>query len=68
MWRKDFEHVLCVKRGLKKLNPADMDLTKEARLYINYSLCRYYRGLRNECKKLWIKKYFHDLQLMVQPV
>ena len=45
-----------VKNDLKVLNPTDLDFPGGARLFINDSFCPYYRGLWNECKKLWINK------------
>ena len=55
-WRKDCEQVMRVKNDLKVLNPTDLDFPGGARLFINDSFCPYYRGLWNECKKLWINK------------
>ena len=54
--RKDCEQVMRVKSELKKLKPADLDLSVGTKLYINESLCPYYRGLWNQCKKLWNRR------------
>ena len=51
--RKDCNQVMRVKNDLKKLKPADLDLPVGTKLYINESLCPCYRGLWNQCKKLW---------------
>ena len=47
---------MCVKKDLKDLDATDLDLPAGTKLYINDSLCPYYRGLRNEAKKLWNKE------------
>ena len=54
-----------VKKDLKALNPTDLDFPEGARLFINDSLCPYYKGLWNECKKLWINKKKLKKWLMV---
>ena len=54
--RKDCEHKMGVKKDLKDLGTTDLDLPARTKLYINDSLCLYYRGLWNETKKLWSKK------------
>ena len=53
--RKDCEHVMRKKSELRKLKPSELDLPNGTKLYINESLCPYYRGLWNQCKKLWNK-------------
>ena len=45
--RKDCEHVMQKKSELRKLKPSKLDLPNGAKLYINESLCPYYRGLWN---------------------
>ena len=45
-----------VKKDLKDLDATYLDLSAGTKLYINDSLCPYYRGLWNEAKKLWNKK------------
>ena len=42
-----------VKSELKNLKPTDLNLPVGTKLYINESLCSYYSGLWNQCKKLW---------------
>ena len=65
---KDCAQVMTVTKDLKNLNPTDLDFPEVTRLFINDSLCPYYRGLRNEFEKNYgaIKKYFGFLPLMVQ--
>ena len=43
--RKDCQQVLSVKRDLKKLSLEDIGLPEEAKIFINQSLCPYYRIL-----------------------
>ena len=65
--RKDCEHRICVKKDLKDLDATDLDLPAGTKLYINHSLCPYYRRLWNETKELGTrKKYFLILLLVVQ--
>ena len=47
--------MIRVKKDLKDLNPVDLDFPEGTQLFINDSLCPYYRGHWNECKKLWVK-------------
>ena len=54
--RKDWEHTMRVKKDLKDLDASDLDLAAGKKLYINDSLCPYYRELWNKVKKLWKKK------------
>ena len=54
--RKDCEHMMRVKKDLKDLNATNFVLLAGTRLYINDSLCPYYRGMWNEAKKLWNKR------------
>ena len=54
--RKDCEHVMRKKSELRKLNPSELDLPNVTKLYINESLCPYYRGLWNQFKNLWNKQ------------
>ena len=54
--RKDCDQVMRVKSKLKKLKPSDLNLPGGTKLYINESLCPYYRGLWNHCKKLWNRR------------
>ena len=54
--RRDFEHTTRVKNDLKDLDTTDLDLPAGRKLYINDSLCAYYRELWNEVKKLWNKE------------
>ena len=42
-----------VKKGLKDLNPTNLSFPEGTKIYVNDSLCPYYRGLWNECKKLY---------------
>lgn len=48
--RKYWHHFMRVKTELKKLKLANLDRPEETRVYINKSLCPYYRALWNQCK------------------
>ena len=50
--RKDSLQVLRVKKDLRTLDPTELDFPEGTRIFINESLCAYYRGLWNKCKKL----------------
>ena len=50
--RKDCLRILRVKRQLKGLDPSAMDLPEGTKVFINESLCPYYRVIWNKCKKL----------------
>ena len=52
---------LCIKKGLKGLNPTNLGFPQGTKIYLNDSLCPYYRGLWNECKKLWNNKIYSYL-------
>ena len=54
--RKDCQHLMRMKKGLKDLNPAILSFPEGTKIYVNDSLCPYYNGLWNECKKLWNNK------------
>ena len=48
--------MMCAKKDLKDLDATDLYLPAGTKLYINDSLCPYYRGLWNEAKKQRNKK------------
>ena len=53
--RKDCLHVLRAKKQLKDLKDLDcttLNLPNDSKIFINKSLCGYYRGLWNKCKQL----------------
>ena len=50
--RKDSFQVLPVKNDLKSLDRTELDSPEGTRIFINESLCAYYCGLWNICKKL----------------
>ena len=43
--RKDCLQILRVKKDLKSLDPKELDFPESTRIYINESLCPYYRGI-----------------------
>ena len=48
--RKDCEHLMGIKKGLKYLNPTNLSFPEGTEIYVND------RGLWNEYKKLWNNK------------
>ena len=50
--RKDCQHVWSVKNDLKKLTMEDLELPGNSKLFINRSLCPYYKMLWSKSKKL----------------
>ena len=58
--RKDCQHLMRIKKGLKDLNPTNLGFPEGTKIYVNDRLCPYYRGLWNECKKLWNNKKIYS--------
>ena len=50
--RKDCKQILKVKKDLRDLNMDNLDLRMGTKIYINQSLCPYYRILWSKAKKL----------------
>ena len=50
--RKDCQQVLSVKKNLQKLKMEDIGLTGDNKVFINHSLCPYYRVLWSKSKVL----------------
>ena len=48
--------VLRKKKKVKNIDSSKFDFKAGVMLYINESLCPYYRGLWGKCKKLWLDK------------
>ena len=42
--RKDCQHLMRIKKGLKDLNPTNLSFPWGTKIYVNDSLCPYYRG------------------------
>ena len=51
--REDCQQILLVKRDLKNLEMEDVELPRGTKIFINQSLCKYYRILWSKCKKLY---------------
>ena len=49
-----------VRRGLKSLDPTNLSFPEDIKICVNNTLCPYYRGLWNECKKLWNNKKIYS--------
>ena len=54
--RKLCQQVLREKQELKNVDPSEFDFPEGTDIFINESLCSYYKMLWNKCKKLWEKK------------
>ena len=54
--RRKSSKVLRKKKKLKNIDSSKFDFNAGVKLYINESLCPYYRGLWGKCKKLWLDK------------
>ena len=54
--QKDSRRVLLNKKKLKQLKPESLNLPASVKIYINESLCPYYKKLWTKCKKLWDAK------------
>ena len=50
--RKDCKQVLQVKKDLKDLTADDLDLPRGTKIFVNQSLCPYYRILWSKTKRL----------------
>ena len=50
--RKDCKQILKVKKDLRNLDMEDLDLPRGTKIYINQSLCPYYRILWSKAKRL----------------
>ena len=58
--RKICRNALRKKKSLKNVKPSYVGLSGETSLFINESLCSYYKGLWNKCKKLWNEKLIYS--------
>ena len=58
--RKDCLQILRVKKDLKSLDPTELDFPENTKIFINESLCPYYRGIWNKCKKLRAIQKMHQ--------
>ena len=54
--RKDCFKVLSAKMKIKDLNMEELGFGSSTKIYVNESLCPYYRRIWNECKKLKLQK------------
>ena len=56
--RKDSRRVLLNKKKLKQLKPESLNLPASVKIYINESLCPYYKKLWTKCKKSRILSFW----------
>ena len=50
--RKDYKQVLQVKKDLNDITADDLDLPRGTKIFLNQSLCPYYRILWSKTKRL----------------
>ena len=58
--RRMSSSILNVKKRLYNKKFDDLNFPDKTSIYINESLCPYYRGLWNKCKNLWLNKKIHS--------
>ena len=58
--RTDCLRILSVKRQLKGLDTAAVELPEGTNIFVNESLCPYYQEMWNKCKKLRDKQKVHQ--------
>ena len=58
--RKGCTNILRVKKDLKHLDPTKLSFSEGTKIFINESLCPYYRATWNKCKKLRANKKLHQ--------
>ena len=58
--RKDCLQILRLKKELKFLDPRELDFPENTKIFINESLCPYYRGIWNKCEKLRVIQKIHQ--------
>ena len=58
--RKDCTNILKVKKELKHLDQSKLSFSEGTKISINKSLCPYYRGIWNKCKKLRANQKLHQ--------
>ena len=56
--RKDANKICLLKKGLKVMNLSSLGINST--VYINDSLCTYYKVLWGKCRKLLLNKYIHS--------
>ena len=57
---KDSLQIVQKKKQLCDIEPAVLDLPSDTKFFINESLCPYYRGIWNKCKKLRWRHLIHQ--------
>ena len=62
--RKDCLQILRVKKELKSLDSTELDFPENTKIFINGSLCPYYRGIWNKSKKLRAFQKIHQFYLI----
>ena len=58
--RKGCTNILRVRKDLQHLDPTKLSFTEGTKIFINESLCPYYRDIWNKCKKLRANQKLHQ--------
>ena len=62
--RKDCQHVWSIKSDLKKLTMEDLELPGNRKLFLNGSLCTYYKMMWSKSKKLHSLSKIHSFFIL----
>ena len=62
--RKDCQHVWSIKSDLKKLTMEDLELPGNRKLFLNGSLCTYYKMMWSKSKKLHSLRKIHSFFIL----
>ena len=57
--RKKCEQALANRKRLKDVDMTDLKFEVDTRIFLNDSLCPYYRGIYGKCKSLYREKLIH---------
>ena len=60
VYRNDSTKIFRVKKDLKNHDPSKTFLSEETKIFINETLCLYYREVWNKCKKLSANQKLHQ--------
>ena len=58
--RKDAEKIKLNKKKLKNIGHKKIGLSSGMKVFINESMCGYYKLLQSKCKKIFLEKKIHS--------
>ena len=64
--RKVWQQVLRVKKQLKNIDPSEFDFPENTVIFINESLCSYYKMLWDKCKELYSNVLYLKWEYSIQ--